>query len=120
MRERRFFILRIFFMFASILLGLSLIRFLLSGEPLRFSYLLELISKIDLDFSSTIYRIGVIGRDFGTLGDVSWWNAIIQFLRGIYHAVTLPIEIVLDLLAFMWSCVELIISILGVNVWISS
>ena len=119
LRGRRF-VLKLLFRMIIILLALSFLRFLVGGKPLTLSYFMQCLTSVDVDFSNTVYKVASIAKDFTGLGDVSWWNAVVQFLKGIIKLVTLPIDILVDFFEFAYSVVEFVINIIGFDIWTTS
>lgn len=116
----RRFILRLLFRLIIILLALSFLRFLVGGKPLTLSYFMQCLTSVDVDFSNTVYKVASIAKDFTGLGDISWWNAIVQFLKGIIKLITLPIDVIIDLFDFAYSVVGFVINIIGFDIWTTS
>ena len=111
------FVLRLLFRVACVLFAISLIRVALIGKPLSLSYFMELLSGLDLDFSMTIINCAQIADTFSGLGDFSFWEAILQFLRGILEVVALPVSLIVDLFSFASSVIDFCNKLLGFNLW---
>ena len=106
------FIFRILFNLIIVLLSISVLRRLLGAEPLTFSYLLDCLQNIDVDFSSTVGQFARIAADF-TFDNPSVWSAISQFFTGLYDILMLPINLVIDFFAFVLSVARFLIHLVG-------
>lgn len=105
-------VLKVFTSLIAFLLCLAVLRTLLGVKPLTFSGLLDSLSDIDIDFSSTLGLIAKIGNDF-SFTNSSLWDAIQHFFTGIYDILCLPLGILMDLLSFVFSVVQFLVRLIG-------
>lgn len=117
---------KLFLVLVSLLLSLALVRSLFGNEPLRLSSLLELLSKLDIDFSNTVETISTVGDKLqlprithtsgSFLGDL--WEGVKGFFNYFVDLFSSPIELfvnlVKDLLDFCKSVVRFYKYLLGI------
>lgn len=117
MNRAFYFILRLLFNVAIIMLSISVLRVALGARPLTTSYFLDLLSDIDVNFSYTLGHIAKIADLFQTSPDVAWYEKVISWLSGIFNALVLPIKLLQDLFSFVLSVCRFVISLLGFDVF---
>lgn len=106
-------ILRIFALCFCFLIIVSLIRFAYgASDPLTLSGFLNALSTIDFSFSNTYSSIVQIASVFQNIS-VGGIDVIIDIVKAIYNLITLPIDLLRDLLITVSSVISFVSQLLG-------
>lgn len=106
-------ILRIFTLCLCFLIIISLVRFTYGvTEPLTLSSFLNALSTIDFSFSNTYSSIVQIASVFQNIS-VGGIDIIVDIAKAIYNLITLPINLLRDLLITVGSVISFIFQLLG-------
>lgn len=117
------FILRILGFIVTLLFALSAVRYFI-GEtlfdnptmqvPLKFSDFLESLQIVHVDFTVTLKGFVNIAEAFN-YEDVSFWEAVLQSLVGLYELVALPIRVMTDLFLFVSSVFAFLVRVIDLD-----
>lgn len=106
-------VLRIFTLCFCFLVIVSLVRFAYgASEPLTLSGFLNALSTIDFSFSNTYSSIVQIASAFRDIS-IGGIDVIVDIAKAIYNLVTLPIDLIRDLLITVGSVISFIFRLLG-------
>lgn len=105
--------------------------FLLSVNALRYAYgvstqmtffgLLDVLSKLDVDFNHVLYNIALFQNTSFTFADVTitslndFFFYFGQFFKSIFLACAVPASILIDLIDFLNSIMKVFIEFVGLN-----
>lgn len=104
---------RIFALCFCFLIIVSLVRFAYgAAEPLTLSGFLNALSTIDFSFSNTYSSIVQIASVFQNIS-VGGIDIIVDIVKAIYSLITLPINLLRDLLITVGSVLSFIFQLLG-------
>lgn len=99
--------MKVFVWFTLVLLAFSMVRSLYGAEELQAAVALEVLSTFDVMWDTVLYRIAEIGYAFKGLGDLAWYNAIIEVLKGIYNVLVLPVRVSWEFCSFLLNAFQL-------------
>lgn len=106
-------IFRIFTLCFCFLIIVSLVRFAYgASEPLTLSGFLNALSTIDFSFSNTYSSIVQIASVFKNIS-IGGIDVIVDIAKAIYNLITLPIDLLRDLLITVGSVISFIFQLLG-------
>lgn len=106
-------VLRVFALCFCFLTIISLVRFAYGAtEPLTLSGFLNALSAIDFSFSNTYSSIIQIASVFQNIS-VGGIDVVIDIAKAIYNIITLPINLLRDLLITVGSVISFIFQLLG-------
>lgn len=106
-------IFRIFTLCFCFLIIVSLVRFAYgASEPLTLSGFLNALSTVDFSFSNTYSSIVQIASVFRNIS-IGGIDVIVDIAKAIYNLITLPINLLRDLLITVGSVISFIFQLLG-------
>lgn len=106
-------IFRVFTLCFCFLIIISLVRFAYgAAEPLTLSGLLNALHTIDFSFSNTYSSIVQIASVFQNIS-IGGIDVIVDIAKAIYNLITLPIDLLRDLLITVGSVISFIFQLLG-------
>lgn len=106
-------VFRVFTLCFCFLITISLVRFAYGAtEPLTLSGFLNALSTIDFSFSRTYSSIVQIASIFQHMS-IGGFDVIIDIAKAIYNLITLPIDLLRDLLVTAGSVISFIFQLLG-------
>lgn len=101
----------------SLVLSISGVRFLLGNEPLSLSVFLNLISTLDLDFSTTIESWVILVGNFESVGSGNFFENVYLVVVSILQLIGIPVAILFDLLSFVSSVLGVVVELLGFDIF---
>lgn len=110
---------RLFFVVVALLLAFNCFRVILNPDNvLSARGFLDALSRLDLDFSSVLggWQEVVIKFNALTSGSGGFFEKIGQFFTFIGSLLTLPINLIIDVLEFLSSCLTFVSFLLGFEV----
>ena len=99
--------MKVFAWFMLVLLAFSMVRSLYGVDELQAAVALEVLSTFDVMWDTVLYRIAEIGYSFKGLGDMAWYNAVIEILKGVYNILVLPVRVSWELCSFLMTAFQL-------------
>lgn len=104
---------RVFTLCFCFLVVISLVRFAYGvAEPLTLSGFLNALSTIDFSFSNTYSSIVQIASLFQNIS-VGGIDIVVDIVKAIYNIITLPINLLRDLLVTVGSVISFVFQLLG-------
>lgn len=109
---------RLFCIVVTVLLCFSLYRTLGDREPLTLSGFLNILQNIDLDFSSTMEMVETISKISLKLSTPpTSFIDVVKYIgtavASISYVLTIPVALIVDILAFLWSIIQVLYLLLG-------
>lgn len=106
-------VFRVFSFCFCFLVIISLVRFAYGvTDPLTLSGFLNALSTIDFSFSNTYTSIVQIASVFQNIS-VGGFDVIVDIAKAIYNLITLPIDLLRDLLITAGSVISFVFQLLG-------